>query len=90
MSVQEFIANARAKNAPELLVEKIPYAKALGIGIHLDGDRLLGQMDFQQRLIGDIGVGALHGGTVGALLESTAIFTLLWEVEETKMPRRST
>lgn len=48
---------------------------------------LVGQMEFDQHLIGDIGIGALHGGTIGSLLESTSIFTLLWEVEKTLMPK---
>lgn len=65
----------------------MPYAKALGICFRQDDDRLVGQLDFQQLLIGDLGIAALHGGSVGALLESTAIFSLLWEVEDEKLPQ---
>ena len=33
---------------------------------------------------------ALHGGTLGALLESTAIFHLLWEAETLFLPKTIT
>ncbi len=87
MSTLDCIRQARELANPQLLVDRIPYAKQMGISMSLQDKTLVGQMDFSQHLIGDIGVGALHGGTIGALLESTAIFTLLWEVEETQMPK---
>lgn len=87
MSAGEFIHTARAQNNPQLLADKIPYVKAMGIQFAQEGDTLIGQMKFEPYLIGDIGIGALHGGTIGALLESTAIFSLLWEVSDTKMPK---
>lgn len=87
MSTDKFIQAARANKNPQLLADKIPFAKALGIGFEQEGDKLIGKMDFEQHLIGDIGIGALHGGTIGALLESTAIFSILWEVADTKMPK---
>ncbi len=87
MSKDEILRAAREQGNPQLLADKIPYAKALGIQFSQEGEELVGKMEFSQHLIGDIGVGALHGGTIGALLESTAIFSLLWEVEDTKMPK---
>jgi uncharacterized protein (TIGR00369 family) len=87
MSVDKFIQKARAQKNPQLLVDTIPFARALGIEFDQKGDELIGKMNFDQHLIGDIGIGALHGGTIGALLESTAIFSLLWEVADTKMPK---
>jgi len=87
MGILEAIAKARTAGDPQALVEKIPYANALGMTMAIQEGSLIGQMDFAPHLIGDIGVGALHGGTIGCLLESTAIFTLLWEVEKTTMPK---
>ncbi|MCP4445093.1 MAG: PaaI family thioesterase [Myxococcales bacterium] len=87
MSIVDAISKARAEGQPQALVEHIPYARALGMSMSIKEGQLVGQMDFAQHLIGDIGVGALHGGTIGSLLESTAIFTLLWEVEKTQMPK---
>lgn len=87
MSLHDAIAEARAHGNPQMLVDKIPYAKSIGMSIDLHDNKLRGQLDFAQHLIGDLGIGALHGGTIGALLESTAIFTLLWEIQDTTMPK---
>ena len=87
MSFSDVLREAREQSNPQLLADLIPYAKAMGIGFSQEENKLVGQMDFEQILIGDIGVGALHGGTIGALLESTAIFSILWEVADTQMPK---
>ncbi len=85
--MNNILRKAIEQKNPQLLADTIPYAKAMGIHFAQEEDKLIGQMDFAQHLVGDIGVGALHGGTIGALLESTAIFSLLWEVEDTQMPK---
>lgn len=87
MSKDNILREAREQGNPQLLADKIPYAKAMGISFSQEDDKLIGRMEFEQLLIGDIGVGALHGGTIGALLESTAIFSILWEVADTTMPK---
>jgi uncharacterized protein (TIGR00369 family) len=87
MSNDDLVRDALQQRNPQLLADKIPYAKAMGISFTQEDEKLIGRMEFEQVLIGDIGVGALHGGTIGALLESTAIFSILWEVADTKMPK---
>jgi uncharacterized protein (TIGR00369 family) len=87
VSKDNILNEAREQGNPQLLADTIPYAKAMGIRFSQEDDKLIGCMEFEQLLIGDIGVGALHGGTIGALLESTAIFSILWEVADTTMPK---
>jgi acyl-coenzyme A thioesterase PaaI-like protein len=87
MSTASIIKAAREQRNPQLLADIIPYAKALGMTFSRDVDSLVGRLDFQQLLIGDLGIGALHGGSVGALLEATAILSLLWDVEDEKLPQ---
>ena len=87
MSTESILKAAREQSNPQLLADTIPYAKALGITFQQEENGLIGKLDFQQLLIGDIGVGSLHGGSVAALLESTAIFSLLWQVEDLALPR---
>jgi uncharacterized protein (TIGR00369 family) len=41
----------------------------------------------QKSLIGNPVLPALHGGTVGALLESAAIFKLIWEIKSIAVPK---
>lgn len=87
MTINEAICAAREQHTPQILVDALPFVKALGIEFTLAGNQLQGQMDFARRLVGDIAGGALHGGSISSLLESTAIFTLLWELPDTQMPR---
>jgi uncharacterized protein (TIGR00369 family) len=69
------------------LQEAIPYARFMGItGQLVDGD-VLGRMRYSDHLVGNAAVPALHGGTLGALMESTAIFKLLWHGETTTVPK---
>lgn len=84
------IAEAKAKRDWSVLGSVIPYAQLLGISADHSNGELLGVMRFSPSLIGNAAIPALHGGTIGALLESTAIFQLLWESETIVLPRTIT
>ena len=69
------------------LQEAIPYTRFMGITAELvDGD-VRGRMKYSDHLVGNASVPALHGGTLGALMESTAIFKLLWHGETEAVPK---
>lgn len=70
--------------------DAIPYARFLGISAELEGGELLGKLAYDDKLIGNASLPALHGGTLGALLESTAIFQVLWEAETVTLPKTIT
>ena len=61
------------------VLDRVPYARFLRLRAERQGDALTVTMPFADRLIGNPVLPALHGGTVGALLESAAIFKLLWD-----------
>ncbi|HVU03231.1 MAG TPA: PaaI family thioesterase [Polyangiaceae bacterium] len=69
------------------LVDAIPYLKFLGIGMESVNGELVGKMTYADALIGNASLPALHGGTIGALLESTAIFQALVESETLVLPK---
>ena len=54
------------------------------------GDELITTMRYADHLIGNPALPALHGGTLGALLESAAIFELLWRAETIVLPKTIT
>jgi acyl-coenzyme A thioesterase PaaI-like protein len=83
----DLLANAKANGQIGSLVESIPYLRFLGIGIELVGGEVVGKMTYSKHLIGNASLPALHGGTIGALLESTAIVHTLWEAETTHLPK---
>ncbi len=69
------------------LADAMPYIKWMGITYDDTTGALLGRMAYSPHLVGNASLPALHGGTLGALLESTAIFQLLWEAETVVLPK---
>ena len=81
------IADAKQNGTFASLVDLIPYARFLGVSLEFDGDALVGRLAFAPRNIGNAALPALHGGTIGALLEFTAMFELLWRTETAVLPK---
>ena len=69
------------------LAAAIPYLRFLGISADTASGELIGKMAYAGSLIGNASIPALHGGAIGALLESTAIMQALWESETTALPK---
>ena len=87
MGPEEHMAELRRTGHFDRLLSAIPYARHLGLTVQLvDGDPIT-KMSASDALIGNPVLPALHGGTVGALLESAAIFKLLWEIESIAVPK---
>lgn len=83
----EMIERARKERDFASLAQAIPYTKWMGITYDDTTGELLGRMTFSPHLVGNPSLPALHGGTLGALLESTAIFQLMWEAETVVLPK---
>jgi uncharacterized protein (TIGR00369 family) len=92
MSEDLSVLLARARDTGEFgaLVQAIPFARFLGLGIEKRDDCLVGVLRFSPHVIGNALLPALHGGAVGALLESTAIFALIWETDAPRSPKTIT
>ncbi|MGE0667711.1 MAG: PaaI family thioesterase [Sphingomonadales bacterium] len=72
------------------LQDAVPYAKFLGVSIAVEDGRVVTSMAFDQKLIGNTALPALHGGTLAALLELAAIFQIAHEIETEAMPKTIT
>jgi acyl-coenzyme A thioesterase PaaI-like protein len=83
----DLIRRARDTGDVQALVDAIPYSRFLGLSVELRGEDLVGKMTFREHLVGNSMLPALHGGTLGALLESTSIFTLLLGAETLVLPK---
>jgi acyl-coenzyme A thioesterase PaaI-like protein len=83
---------AEAKQAGDFqrLIDAVPYAKFLGLTAAMVGTELITTMRYGDHLIGNPALPALHGGTLGALLESAAIYELLWRAETIVLPKTIT
>lgn len=60
------------------LVSGVPYIQFLGIRIDRRGDELTAILPFDEKLIGNPMLPAIHGGVTAAFLEVTAIIELSW------------
>ncbi|MEP4198615.1 MAG: PaaI family thioesterase [Aliishimia sp.] len=60
------------------LVTGVPYIQFMGIHFDRRGDELTGVMEYDDKLIGNPMLPALHGGATAAFLEVTAMITLSW------------
>ena len=89
-TVFEHIAAARAAADPGRLLAAVPYAQFLGLDAALVDGELVTTMRYAPHLIGNPALPALHGGTLGALLESAAVFSLLWAAETAVLPKTIT
>ncbi|REC58578.1 PaaI family thioesterase [Rhodosalinus sediminis] len=58
----------------------VPYIQYLGIGFERRGDELTAVLPFDDKLIGNPRLPALHGGVTAAFLETTAIIELSWQM----------
>ncbi len=90
MSLVDDLAAAKAAGDYQRFIDTVPYARFLGLSAGMVGDELVTSMRYADHLIGNPALPALHGGTLGALLESAAIFELLWRAETIVLPKTIT
>ena len=72
------VVKQRRDAALARMVEAVPYARWLGVSFDRRGDELTATLSYDERLIGNPNLPALHGGAIGAFLEITAIMELAW------------
>jgi acyl-coenzyme A thioesterase PaaI-like protein len=86
-SLLELVATAKASGNIASLADTMPYVRFMGMAPENSTGELLTRMRFGAQLIGNPVLPALHGGTIGALLESAAIFQLIWESDTVAIPK---
>ncbi|HKL55377.1 MAG TPA: PaaI family thioesterase, partial [Roseovarius sp.] len=72
------VVKQRRDAALKALVEGVPYIRFLGVQFERRGDELTSVMPFDEKLIGNPLLPALHGGATAAFLEITSIIGLSW------------
>lgn len=73
------VVKARRDAALAKLVETIPYVQFLGVSFDRLGDELTAKMKYDDMLIGNPTIPAIHGGVTGAFCEIAAIMQLAWD-----------
>ncbi len=83
------VVRQRRDDALAALVNGVPYIRYLGIRFDRRGDELTAVMPFDEKLIGNPFLPALHGGVTAAFLEVTAIIVLSWSLAWERMENGS-
>lgn len=68
----------RRDTALQALVSAVPYAQFLGIMFERHGDELTAVLSYDDKLIGNPALPAIHGGVTASFLEVAAIIELSW------------
>jgi uncharacterized protein (TIGR00369 family) len=69
------------------LIDTIPYARFLGVGIERVDGVLECVLPFRQQIVGNPRLPAIHGGVLGAFLELTALMRLIDESGSERVPK---
>ena len=69
------------------LIAAVPYCAWLGIRARIDGERVVLEMPFAEKLVGNPLIPAIHGGVIGSLLETAAIVQAVWDVRSAALPK---
>ena len=72
------VIKQRRDAALRALVNGVPYIQFLGIQFDRRGDELTAVLPFDEKLIGNPILPALHGGAIAAFLEVTSVISLSW------------
>ncbi len=73
------VVKERRDRALKALAEGIPYIRFLGITFERHGDELTAVLNYDDMLIGNPALPALHGGVTAAFLETAALIELGWQ-----------
>ena len=73
------VVKQRRDAALRALIGGVPYIQFLGIQFDRRGDELTAVLPFDDRLIGNPTLPALHGGATAGFLEVTAVIELAWQ-----------
>ncbi|WP_050927472.1 PaaI family thioesterase [Aestuariivita boseongensis] len=72
------VVKQRRDAALKALVDAVPYINYLGVQFDRRGDELTAVLPFDEKLIGNPLLPAIHGGVTAAFLEITSVITLSW------------
>jgi uncharacterized protein (TIGR00369 family) len=69
-------------------IARTPFAQELGMHCEVMGDEMTAILPFQDKLIGNVAIRAIHGGAIGAFLEITAMAQVFLVTEHLTRPPR--
>lgn len=80
------LTNPRADEIDAML-KAMPFAVTLGMRCDVRGDEMTAVLPFQEKLIGNVAIRALHGGAIASFLELTAMLQVFLVSGKPRPPR---
>ncbi len=74
------VIKQRRDDALARLAGNVPYIRYMGVTFDRRGDELTAILPFDEKLIGNPFLPALHGGVIGSFLEITSVMELTWQL----------
>ncbi|WP_417517394.1 PaaI family thioesterase [Minwuia sp.] len=87
MNISDIVKQAQSTEDYQSVIDTIPYMRFLGLTVSADAQGPIVRMPGSDHIIGNPILPAIHGGVVGAFLESTAIVHLIWARESQQVPK---
>jgi uncharacterized protein (TIGR00369 family) len=85
--LSKVLERVRAEGDYNLLLDAIPYARFLGLRAEVHGEVVRLHLPFRGGLVGNPLIPALHGGVVGACLETAALLQILQQRGVSQVPK---
>ena len=76
-----------AQHRVDVMLDHIPYAKFMGVQVDRKGNEVTTILPFNEMLIGNTMLPAIHGGAIGAFLELTSLIQLLFTTQCERLPK---
>lgn len=83
----EVLERARTERDYNVLLDALPYARFLGLRAAWNGETLRLSLPFKPSLVGNPLLPAIHGGVVGACLETAALLQVLYQRNGSQVPK---
>ena len=80
------LTNPRADETDAIL-KRLPFAQTLGMRCEVLGDEMTAILPFQEKLIGNVAIRALHGGAIASFLELTAMLQVFLVSDMPRPPK---
>jgi len=87
VNIHEQLEAAKRRGDLDGMSRLVPYAGFLGLVLEEVEGEVVVRLPFADHLVGNAGIPALHGGTIGSVLETAAIFHVLWAHEVRTVPK---
>ncbi len=87
MKILEEFRKEDSETDMQAVIDQLPYARFLGIEIDRKGTEYTTILPFNDKLVGNVNLPAIHGGAIGAFLEITSVIQLLADTAVERLPK---